>query len=76
MPREYINKPAPFPETPEGQKDFLYEVNQIVMNVADRRGVGIFWWEPAVGRRGWRSFFDEAGNVMPVISVFDKYTRR
>jgi len=76
MPREYINKPAPFPETPEGQKDFLHEVNQIVMNVADRRGVGIFWWEPAVARRGSRSFFDEAGNVMPVIGVFDKYTRK
>jgi len=75
-PREYINKFAPFPETPEGQKDFLEEVNRIVMAIPDGRGTGIFWWEPAVSRRGSRSFFDEKGNVLPVIQVFDKFTRK
>lgn len=75
-PKEYIGKPAPFPETPESQREFLEEVNRIVLNVADHRGIGIFWWEPAVARRGTRSFFDEAGNVMPVVQVFDKYARR
>ena len=74
-PREYINKPAPFPESPEGQKDFLEEVNRIVLAVPDNRGVGVFWWEPAVSR-GARGFFDENGNVLPVIKVFDKFTRR
>jgi arabinogalactan endo-1,4-beta-galactosidase len=75
-PREYINKNSPFPETPEGQKEFLEEVNRIVMNVVDNRGIGIFWWEPAVRRGGSRSFFDEQGNVLPVINVFDKFTRK
>ena len=74
-PTEYIDTPAPFPETPEGQRQFWEEVNRVVMNVADQRGCGIFWWEPAVERRGSRSFFDEEGNVLPVITVFDKYTR-
>ncbi len=74
-PAEYINKEAPFPETPEGQKEFLEEVNRIVMNVLDGRGAGVFWWEPAVSRRGSRSFFDDNGNVLPVITVFDKFTR-
>jgi arabinogalactan endo-1,4-beta-galactosidase len=77
-PAEYRDKPAPFPESPEGQKEFLDEVNRIVMNIPDNRGVGIFWWEPAVGRAGAigaRSFFDENGNIMPVIDVFNKYTR-
>ena len=74
-PREYINKSAPFPESPEGQKEFLEEVNRIVMNVPDNRGIGVFWWEPAVARRGSRSFFDENGNALPVINVFDKFTR-
>jgi len=46
------------------------------MEVPDGRGVGIFWWEPAVSRRGSRSFFDEKGNVLPVIQVFDKFTRK
>ena len=76
-PKEYINKLAPFPETPEGQKEFLEEVNNIILNVANGRGVGIFWWEPAAPKRGFetRTFFDEKGNVMPVINVFDKYLR-
>jgi len=75
-PREYINKNAPFPETPEGQKAFLEEVNRIVLGLPDNRGMGVFWWEPAVSRGGSRSFFDDEGNVLPVIQVFDKYTRK
>jgi arabinogalactan endo-1,4-beta-galactosidase len=75
-PQEYKNKPAPFPESPEGQKEFLAEVNRIVLAVPDNRGMGVFWWEPAVGRRGSRSYFDEKGNVLPVITVFDRFTRK
>ena len=75
-PTEYKGKGAPFAETPEGQKEFLDEVNRIVMNTPDNLGVGIFWWEPAtMGGRSTRDFFDEKGNVLPVITVFDKYTR-
>lgn len=74
-PTEYTDKKAPFEESPEGQKQFLEEVNKIVLNVPDNRGKGVFWWEPAVARRGSRSYFDEEGNVLPVITVFDKYTR-
>jgi arabinogalactan endo-1,4-beta-galactosidase len=74
-PTEYKNKNAPFPESPEGQKEFLKEVNRIVMNVSNSRGIGVFWWEPAVAQRVSRSFFDESGNVLPVITVFDKFTR-
>jgi arabinogalactan endo-1,4-beta-galactosidase len=76
-PTEYRNKPAPFPETPEGQKEFLNEVNNIVLSTPDNLGVGIFWWEPATtGGRSTRDFFDENGNVLPVITVFDKWTRK
>lgn len=76
-PSEYINKYAPFPETPEGQKEFLDAVNQIILNIPNNRGKGIFWWEPAAPIKGFsgRTFFDENGNVLPVIHVFDKYTR-
>lgn len=75
-PTEYRKKPAPFAESPEGQKEFLDEVNKVVLNTPDNLGVGIFWWEPATfGGRSTRDFFDETGNVLPVITVFDKYTR-
>ena len=74
-PTEYVDKKAPFPETPEGQKQFWEEVTRIVLAVPDNRGTGVFWWEPATSGRGSRSFFDDDKNVLPVITVFDKYTR-
>jgi arabinogalactan endo-1,4-beta-galactosidase len=76
--RETADRVGPFPETPEGQREFLDELARVVMETPDGRCKGIFWWEPAVGNRGSlvsRSFFDENGNSQPVISVFDKYTR-
>lgn len=76
--RETADRPGPFSETPGGQRDFLDEVTRIVLAVPDSRGKGIFWWEPAVGGRGGlvsRSFFDDQGYALPVITVFDKYTR-
>ncbi|MFH0842144.1 MAG: glycosyl hydrolase 53 family protein [Bacteroidota bacterium] len=76
-PTEYKNRPGPFPETPEGQKEFLDEVHRIVLGTPENLGVGIFWWEPAtMGGRSSRDFFDEQGNVLPVITVFDKWTRK
>jgi arabinogalactan endo-1,4-beta-galactosidase len=72
-PTEYRDKPAPFPETPEGQRQFLEEVNRIVLATPGRRGKGVFWWEPAVtGRLRSRGMFDDQGNALPVIGVFDK----
>jgi arabinogalactan endo-1,4-beta-galactosidase len=74
---EYKNKPAPFPETPEGQRQFLDEVHRLVLSTPDNRGKGVFWWEPAVqGGLRSRGFFDDDGNALPVITVFDKFTRR
>jgi len=75
--RESSGRVEPFPETPTGQREFLDEVTRIVMNTPDGHGKGVFWWEPAVGNRGGlvaRSFFDEDGNALPVLSAFDKYT--
>lgn len=72
---EYKEKPAPFPETPEGQRQFLDEVNRLVLNTPNNRGKGIMWWEPATRWGGYRTMFDKEGNAMPVMNVFDKYTR-
>jgi arabinogalactan endo-1,4-beta-galactosidase len=76
-PGEYIKRKAPFPETSEGQRQFLEEVNRIVLSTPDNRGKGIFWWEPAVmGGLRRRGMFDDEGDALPVITVFDKFTRR
>lgn len=77
MPAEYKTKPAPFPESPEGQKEFLDSVHNIVWDIPSNRGKGVFWWEPAAPNKGfsYRTFFDENGNVLPVIKVFEKYVR-
>jgi arabinogalactan endo-1,4-beta-galactosidase len=76
MPAEYKKQPGPFPETAEGQKQFLEELNRVVQETPNGLGKGVFWWEPAVtGPLGSRGFFDEEGNALPVITVFDKYTR-
>lgn len=75
QPTEYIDKPGPYPETPEGQRLFLEEVNRAVLETPEGKGKGVFWWEPAVmGDLRCRGMFDDAGEALAVLSVFD--TRR
>ena len=65
-------KKPDFPETPQGQLDFLRAVNAAVRAVPDGLGQGVFWWEPAVeGPLRSRGFFNDEGNVLPVITAFD-----
>jgi len=70
--RYFRDTPPPFPETPEGQRQWLETVNEIVMNTPNGLGRGIFWWEPVMRARG---YFDSDGNVQPIIHAFEKYTR-
>jgi arabinogalactan endo-1,4-beta-galactosidase len=66
-------KNADFPETPQGQEAFLRAVDAAVRAIPNGLGQGVFWWEPAVeGQLRERGFFDDEGNVLPVISAFDK----
>ena len=66
-------KSADFPETPQGQEAFLRAVDAAVRAIPDGLGQGVFWWEPAVeGPLRERGFFGDDGNVLPVISAFDK----
>ena len=75
-PAEYRLRPCPFPETPEGQRAFLDEVNRLVLATPGGRGIGVFWWEPAVtGPLRNRSYFDDDNNALPVLQVFDRFTR-
>jgi arabinogalactan endo-1,4-beta-galactosidase len=76
-PAEYRDRPGPFPETPAGQREFLEQVNRIVLSTPRNRGKGIFWWEPVVERGpiASRGMFDDKGNALPVIKVFDEPVR-
>lgn len=75
-PGEYLKRPGPFPETPEGQAAFLEEVQRLVVATPNGLGKGVFWWEPAVtGGLERRGFFDPQFNVLPVIGVFDRWVR-
>jgi arabinogalactan endo-1,4-beta-galactosidase len=67
-------KEAEFPESPAGQLAFLRAVDAAVRAVPDGLGQGVFWWEPAAEKelRG-RGFFDDNGNVLPVINAFDTH---
>jgi arabinogalactan endo-1,4-beta-galactosidase len=76
-PTEYRKRPGPFPETPEGQRAFLDEVNRLVLATPGGRGIGVFWWEPAVvGPLRSRGYFGDDGNALPVLQVFDSLTRK
>ena len=71
---QYKNTTPPYPETPEGQREFLASVNRTLLNISSPKIKGIFWWEPAVmGGLGSRGFFDRQGNALPVMDVFNKY---
>jgi arabinogalactan endo-1,4-beta-galactosidase len=66
-------KSADFEETPQGQLAFLRAVDRAVRAVPDGLGLGVFWWEPAVeGPLRERGFFGDDGNVLPVISAFER----
>jgi arabinogalactan endo-1,4-beta-galactosidase len=74
-PGNYVDKLAPFSESPEGQRAFLDELNRVVLQTPDGRGKGIFWWEPAVtGPLTIRGFFDDQHNAQPVVTVIDRFT--
>lgn len=70
--RYFRDMPGPFPETPEGQRQWLETVNEIVLDTPKGLGKGVFWWEPMIRSRG---YFDSEGNVQPIIHAFEKYTR-
>ena len=67
----FRNNPSPFRETPEGQRQWLESVNEIVLNTPNGSGRGLFFWEPMTRGRG---YFDDGHKVLPVIHAFEKYT--
>jgi Glycosyl hydrolase family 53 len=71
------------PATPEGQSRYVAELARIVQNIPHDRGRGIVWWGSeyqqlnGVGTAGFehRSFFNSAGNVLPVAESLGQLTK-
>jgi arabinogalactan endo-1,4-beta-galactosidase len=71
-PGGMAGKRSDFSESLEGQLAFLRAVNAAIRAIPNGLGQGVFWWEPAAeGDLRGRSFFDNNGNVLPVITAFD-----
>ena len=68
----YTKKAGPYPETPEGQRQFLADLSRVVAAAPNGLGRGVFWWEPAVrGPLARRGLLDDDGNSLPALHVFD-----
>jgi arabinogalactan endo-1,4-beta-galactosidase len=70
---DFKGKPAPFAQTPEGQRDFLAALERAVRTAPGGKIRGIFWWEPmAGGAIAKRGLFDDQHEALPAIHVFDR----
>jgi arabinogalactan endo-1,4-beta-galactosidase len=82
-PYESIKKkkyPLDFPETPEGQSDFLKALAEKTKATPNNRGIGIFYWYPEAipvkGHNIWNggatALFDKEGHALPAMSVLSE----
>lgn len=73
-----------FDVTPQGQADFLQALVNVVQDVPNDLGAGVFWWYPEAlsvgnvnGENVWEGgrlgLFDPNGNLLPAASVFDQF---
>jgi arabinogalactan endo-1,4-beta-galactosidase len=67
-----------YPATVEGQKNFLRDLINIVQNIPENKGCGLFYWAPewiSIPSLGspWENvtLFDFSGEILNSISVFD-----
>jgi arabinogalactan endo-1,4-beta-galactosidase len=68
-----------WPQTPEGQKQYLHDLTQTLKAAPDHKGKGFIYWYPeaipspklkTVWRQGFEALFDNSGNALPALESF------
>jgi arabinogalactan endo-1,4-beta-galactosidase len=68
----------PWPKTPEGQKQFLIDLQNVMLNLHNNAGAGIVWWYPeavllpgfGIYNGGETALFDGSHNALPALDTF------
>jgi arabinogalactan endo-1,4-beta-galactosidase len=68
-----------WPQTPDGQKQYLKELAAVLKAAPEHKGIGFIWWYPEaiptpgiehLWRQGYEALFDSAGNVLPAAQTY------
>jgi arabinogalactan endo-1,4-beta-galactosidase len=70
-----------WPPTPEGQEQFLRDVEAAIASVPQGRGLGVLWWYPESipmkGKKGYlqgdTAMFDSQGRALPALRAFAEH---
>ena len=88
--RRVLAEKAGFEVSPQGQCEYMQKLLDVIEQVPQNRGRGIFWWEPAwlpvpgweyvheqgPGGNEWanQTLFDFDGNTLPALEIIRDYT--
>jgi arabinogalactan endo-1,4-beta-galactosidase len=72
------DKPMRWPQTPEGQKQFLHDLKAVLADAPQHKAIGFVWWYPEavpagslnIWRNGFEALFDETGKPLPALGIF------
>jgi len=68
-----------WPQTPQGQKQYLHDLTATLRAAPDHHGKGFIYWYPEaipsprlprVWRQGYEALFDQSGNALPAADSF------
>jgi arabinogalactan endo-1,4-beta-galactosidase len=68
-----------WPQTPQGQKQYLHDLTATLRAAPDHHGIGFIYWYPEaiptpkwprIWRGGYEALFDQQGNTLPALLSF------
>jgi|GEM_PF-600679 len=69
------NGPAPYPSTPQGQKDFMLELSAAIKRVQDGKCIGSLYWDPMNIIKNSQvsntTMFDFDGKALPALDAYE-----
>jgi arabinogalactan endo-1,4-beta-galactosidase len=70
-----------WPQTPEGQKQYLHDLTETLQAAPQHHGKGFIYWYPeaipspglkSVWRQGYEALFDRSGNALPALESYGR----